>query len=280
MRIDSTGNVAMSGTAAVTGVPTLTIAPTGNPGATLAGLNVQTSTASASRVFGSAFGLTSTGGTADKVTLYAGMVCQAGTFDCWSLNSVHTQEAASGSYNAQGYELDFNNLNAHRGEADGGAGLSAPVSYGLSITGAGTFRSTAALGIYGNGFYGDGTITSITRSGTTATVTTTGSTTYPTGLDVTITGAEQAEYNGSHTITVINPTTFTYVVSGSPATPATTKSSLLSSVPLWNRGLMFVLNAISATGSAIQDLGTGHFATLDIRGHPTYGIYQPQPTPL
>lgn len=38
----------------------------------------------------------------------------------------------SGTYNAQGIELDFNNDNAHRGDADGGAGLAPPVAYGWS----------------------------------------------------------------------------------------------------------------------------------------------------
>jgi hypothetical protein len=62
----------------------------------------------------------------------------------WAINPLVTQAPDSGSYDAQGIELDFNNLNAHRGEDDAGAGLAAPVSYGLSVTGAGDFRSTAA----------------------------------------------------------------------------------------------------------------------------------------
>jgi hypothetical protein len=86
----------------------------------------------------------------DKVALYAGADATAGTGDVWPFNPLVTQEAGSGSYNAQGIELDFNNSNAHRGEADGGAGLAAPVSYGLAITGAGSFRSTAAQLIAGD----------------------------------------------------------------------------------------------------------------------------------
>jgi len=61
----------------------------------------------------------------------------------------------------------------------------------------------------------------ITRSGTTATVTTTGSHGFATNDVVTIQGAEQSEYNGSHKITVTGSTTFTYTIAGSPATPAT-----------------------------------------------------------
>lgn len=85
----------------------------------------------------------------DKVVLYSGANCFAGAGDSWSLNTVISQIGSSGSYNAQGYELDFNNFNAHRGDAAAGAGLAAPVSYGLSITGASTFRSTAAMIVSG-----------------------------------------------------------------------------------------------------------------------------------
>jgi len=71
---------------------------------------------------------------------------------------------------------------------------------------------------------GDGTtrsVTSITRSGGTATVTMGANHGYETGQSVTIAGAAQAAYNGVQTITVTGPTTFTYAVAGSPATPAT-----------------------------------------------------------
>lgn len=63
-------------------------------------------------------------------------------------------------------------------------------------------------------------VTSITRSGSTATVThsTHGlkSTNY-----VTIEGANQPEYNGVHQITVTDVNTYTYTVTGTPVTPAT-----------------------------------------------------------
>lgn len=63
-------------------------------------------------------------------------------------------------------------------------------------------------------------VTSITRSSTTATVTLS-SHGYASGDEVIITGATQTEYNGSFVITVTDANTFTYTVSGSPATPAT-----------------------------------------------------------
>ena len=64
-------------------------------------------------------------------------------------------------------------------------------------------------------------VSSLTRTGTTAWVTTTTNHGYNTDDQVRITGADQAEYNGWFTITREDDYTFTYTVSGSPATPAT-----------------------------------------------------------
>ena len=86
----------------------------------------------------------------DKVTLYASVVARNGTGDVWAINPLVTQSPSSGTYNAQGIELDFNNNNAHRGDEDAGAGLAEPVSYGLAVTGAGSFRSTSAFLVSGN----------------------------------------------------------------------------------------------------------------------------------
>jgi hypothetical protein len=60
----------------------------------------------------------------------------------------------------------------------------------------------------------------ITRSGDVATVTH-ASHGKATGDYVVIAGADQREYNGTKQITVVNASTYTYQVSGSPATPAT-----------------------------------------------------------
>lgn len=60
----------------------------------------------------------------------------------------------------------------------------------------------------------------ITRSGSTATVSHTGHG-FATGQRVLIAGATQGAYNGVHQITVTGANSYTYAVSGSPATPAT-----------------------------------------------------------
>lgn len=64
-------------------------------------------------------------------------------------------------------------------------------------------------------------VTSITRSSSTATVTTAIANNLQTGDFVTIAGATQPEYNGIFQITSTGASTFTYTVSGTPATPAT-----------------------------------------------------------
>ncbi len=64
-------------------------------------------------------------------------------------------------------------------------------------------------------------VSSVTRSSATATATTASAHGYATGDYVTHAGADQTAYNGKAKITVTGPTTYTYPVSGSPATPAT-----------------------------------------------------------
>ena len=64
-------------------------------------------------------------------------------------------------------------------------------------------------------------VTSITRTSTTATVTTTAAHGWKTFDLIQISGANQAEYNGNHRITVTGATTFTFVVDVGAVTPAT-----------------------------------------------------------
>lgn len=79
-------------------------------------------------------------------------------------------------------------------------------------------------------------VTSITRSGTTATVTTTSAHNLASNVPVTIAGAVETEYNITDAaITVTGVNTFTYQVAGSPSTPATgtiTSAFTSASVPV------------------------------------------------
>ncbi|MDN7897201.1 hypothetical protein QZM82_13470 [Burkholderia cepacia] len=65
------------------------------------------------------------------------------------------------------------------------------------------------------------TIASITASGATATLTTSAAHGLTTGDQVSITRATPAAYNGTYTVTVTGPTTFTYVMSSAPGGNAT-----------------------------------------------------------
>jgi hypothetical protein len=65
------------------------------------------------------------------------------------------------------------------------------------------------------------TISSITKSGTTATLTTASAHGLITGNRVTITGATANDYNGVYVITYVSPTVFTYTMDTTPAANAT-----------------------------------------------------------
>lgn len=82
-----------------------------------------------------------------------------------------------------------------------------------------------------------GTVSSITRSGGTATVTVPGG--FPhnliTGQSVTIAGADQSDYNITASVTVTSATTFTYAVGGTPATPATGVITYLRIAAGWTK---------------------------------------------
>lgn len=64
-------------------------------------------------------------------------------------------------------------------------------------------------------------VTSLTRVSTTATATTAAPHGYTTNDYVTVAGATPTAYNGKVKITVTGPSSFSYQVAGTPATPAT-----------------------------------------------------------
>jgi len=78
------------------------------------------------------------------------------------------------------------------------------------------------------GAAGEYSISSITRSGSTASATTAASHGLVSGDSVRITGANETQYNGTFSVTVTGGTTFDYTVSGTPATPATGTIKLTS----------------------------------------------------
>ena len=64
-------------------------------------------------------------------------------------------------------------------------------------------------------------ISSLTKSGTTVTAVTSSDHNLASNIDVLIAGAVETDYNGTFTITVLDATTFTYEITGTPSTPAT-----------------------------------------------------------
>lgn len=68
--------------------------------------------------------------------------------------------------------------------------------------------------------YGQVNVSSITRVGNLVTVVTVTAHGFKTGNVSSISGANETEYNGEFAVTVVNDTTFTYTVTGTPATPA------------------------------------------------------------
>lgn len=97
-------------------------------------------------------------------------------------------------------------------------------------------------------------ISSITRSGSTATVTTYNNHYRPGDpFTVTISGADQSEYNGVFTATRTSDTTFTYTVSGSPASPATTSTNLLySDGRLMGPNIYMDAEVVSYSGTTLE----------------------------
>lgn len=94
----------------------------------------------------------------------------------------------------------------------------------------------------------------ITRSGSTATIVTSIAHGLLTGGTVLISGATQTEYNGLFTVTVLDTTTYTVTVAGTPATPATGTplSALVDPLHLNGAGYLAVSNFIYASLPILQ----------------------------
>lgn len=97
-------------------------------------------------------------------------------------------------------------------------------------------------------------VTSITRSGQVATVTTAAAHGIAQGMTTTIAGATQTEYNIATTPNVTGPTTFTYNVNGSPATPATGT--------ITSTGGSYFTQANVIVGNRVKDFDTGADSAL------------------
>lgn len=98
----------------------------------------------------------------------------------------------------------------------GTASTAIPVNTQVTSSDGNTYTTQAAVSISTKNF----SISSMVRSGTTVTVTAAG---HPlaTGVEVIISGADQLEYNGTFTATVLDIDSFTYEITATPSSPAT-----------------------------------------------------------
>jgi len=115
-------------------------------------------------------------------------------------------------------------------------------------------------------------VSSITRSSSTATVTTSASHGLVTGDYTRISGATEEDYNGQFSITKTNATVFTYAVANAPSTPAGgTKKSVhiakiasklmrISWVPSWDAGqdaITLQIHAVKPLSKFLYELDLG-----------------------
>lgn len=92
-------------------------------------------------------------------------------------------------------------------------------------------------------------VSSITRSGSIATVTCSSNHNIGNGQPAVIAGANQADYNGSFIITKVSDTVFTYTVANSPVTPATGTITAGFGDSVFSDGYAF----LPATGGGVTD---------------------------
>lgn len=106
-------------------------------------------------------------------------------------------------------------------------------------------------------------VTSLTRSGSTATATTATPHGFSNGDLVAVAGADQTDYNISATISGVTPTTWDYTVSGTPTSPATgtiVASQVEAGEP--------VIVAVAVSSGAGEPVVTGSFLVGQGQGEP------------
>jgi uncharacterized phage protein gp47/JayE len=100
--------------------------------------------------------------------------------------------------------------------AEGTAGTAIPISSTLTDSNGVEYTTTAAANISAQSI----TVT-LARVGSVVTATASSSHNLANNINVTISGANETDYNGTFSITVISATQFTYLITTTPATPAT-----------------------------------------------------------
>ena len=165
-------------------------------------------------------------------------------------------------------------------------------TYTITVTGSTTFTyvmasdpggSASVVGSYvvTNFIYADITnttayqISSITRSGTTATLTTSTAHGLVTGSSITVSGASPSQYNGTYTITVTSATTLTYTMASDPGSSATANGSyIVNNTAILGSGLLPPFYELGGTPSTTS--GQYTFNVSQMKGYLGNGSTAPQ----
>lgn len=286
VRLVESANIIAPSSLSIIGNPSIDYSPLGNPDSggnynTHSTLVVEgtTTLGNTGREFLVQMGLTATNGApdtanlGDKVTLYPSIVGTGSPGNIWAINPLVTLSAGSGSYCAQGLEVDINNLSYNA------ATVGDTFVGGITITGttSGANICTYGLGIEGQGLTGQweygllitssNTAAIWDASGSTSTVLSTGTHAY--GLDfqgATFTTAGITLASGDANGLVFLPTTgitpiYTYVdvdgnlllgqnsvnvISCSSMLPLTNNTSFLGDpATAWQAVYSYAFNTIS-----------------------------------
>lgn len=115
-------------------------------------------------------------------------------------------------------------------------------------------------------------VDSITRSGSTATVTTSSAHGFQAGYKIRIRGADQSEYNGVKTIFNVTSNTFDFTVSGTPTSPATGTivcgwgmAALVLDEGVAPSGVTFTAPSTSEEGISLGQLDSANSAAIWIQ---------------
>ena len=114
------------------------------------------------------------------------------------------------------------------------------------------------------GISGVASVASLTRSGTTVTAATSTAHGFSTGQSVTISGANQTEYNGLFTVTVSDSTHFTFTVVENPTSPAT--GTITLSKPAANFAVLTLIRAAASSDASTGATDTATATTTAAHG--------------
>lgn len=126
-----------------------------------------------------------------------------------------------------------------------------------------TFQGKKSITLYGS--QNDNILTNLTRSGTTATATFSGHG-YQVGDWVTITGADDANFNGTFLVATRTASTFTYTMAGTPAASPDPNVGAISVIGGVSQINIHTTNALNAVSFDFDILGNNGTKLIHTRG--------------